>query len=64
MKQCDGWRRHGGLMTFGPVKWVQCTEEATVIIKIVQDNEETIMNACQHCLDEAKELNMKFEIIE
>lgn len=65
MKQCDGWRRYGGVMTLGSVKWVQCTHEAIATIKIIQDNEETIMNTCQHCLDEAKELNMKIvEVIE
>lgn len=35
--QCEGWRRRGGMMTFGPVKWSQCSNDAlnTKAIKVL-----------------------------
>jgi len=42
-------------MTFGPVQWVQCPNDATVILTVVQDGETTDQPACNECWQEAIE---------
>jgi hypothetical protein len=50
--QCEGWRRFGGAFTLGPVKWVQCENEAVVILEVVQDDKKTEQPVCIYCWDE------------
>lgn len=53
--QCEGWRRYGGAFTFGPVKWEQCRENATVMVTIKQGAEDVkTLPACDHCLRECQ----------
>ena len=51
--RCEGYRRNGGMMTFGPVKWEQCKNDATVIITVVQDGEKQTLPGCGECWQEA-----------
>jgi len=62
MAQCEGWRRYGGAFSFGPVKWVQCENEATVLLTVVQKGTEAEMPACSTCWQEA--IDNKIEIKE
>jgi len=52
--RCEGWRRHGGAFTFGPVKWVQCPESATVMLTVKQAGEKQKLPACPKCWQEAR----------
>jgi hypothetical protein len=52
MKRCEGWRRHGGAFTFGPVKWEQCESEGVVMIRFIEDGEERTLPACMECWQE------------
>jgi len=52
--QCEGWRRYGGIMTFGPVKWEQCKENATAMLKVDQEKVEDLP-ACPICWKEVIE---------
>jgi len=53
--RCEGYRRKGGAFTLGPVQWVQCENEAVVMIECKQDGEIETFPACQKCFDEALE---------
>ncbi len=51
--KCEGYRRSGGVFTFGPVKWVQCENTATVKIKFKQRDEPIdTLPACNDCWQE------------
>lgn len=56
--RCEGWRRNGGAFTFGPVKWSQCENNATVILEVVQEEVEQLP-ACMVCWQEAIEKGIK-----
>ncbi len=62
--RCEGWRRHGGAFSFGPVKWAQCKEDAVVLLTIKQGKEKkTTLPACKLCWN--KSINHKgIKIIE
>jgi len=51
--RCEGWRRHGGIFTFGPVTWTQCPESATVMLTVKQDGKKQKLPSCQKCWLEA-----------
>lgn len=53
--QCEGYRRYGGAFTLGPVKWVQCEENATVTLTAVQNSEVKKLQICIACWKEAIE---------
>lgn len=53
--KCEGYRRYGGAFTLGPVKWEQCTNEATVNITFVQDGKEHTLPGCLECWQECIE---------
>ena len=53
--RCEGYRRHGGAFTLGPVRWEQCKNEATVNLDIKQDGDRGVMPACHECWLEAVE---------
>lgn len=57
--QCEGWRRRGGMMTLGPVKWSQCENDAIVIVEVVQDGKTTTTPACMICWQEGIERNVQ-----
>jgi len=64
MKRCEGYTRHGGVFTFGPVRWVQCDKEAVVLLKIKQEGEdEREMPACLDCWTEAQKPEWKIQIL-
>ena len=61
MVRCEGMTRNGGMMTFGPVEWVQCKNEATVLVKFKQtaggyghNLTEGELPACHDCWVRAK----------
>ena len=57
--RCEGWRRYGGAFTFGPPQWVQCHEDATVLITHkTKDGEETTPG-CNRCWEECIENNVE-----
>lgn len=51
--KCEGWRRHGGALSFGKPQWVQCDEDATVMLKIVQQGAISELPGCNTCWKEA-----------
>jgi len=59
--RCEGWRRHGGAFTLGPVKWEQCPSEATVMLTVKQQGETQTMPACNTCWQEC--IENKIEIV-
>ena len=61
-ERCEGWRRHGGVWTFGPVKWEQCTNEAEVMLTVKQEGKKETLPACKTCWQEAID-NEGIEII-
>ena len=60
-KQCEGFRRHGGAFTMGPVKWEQCTEKATVLLTVKQAGDTKTFPACNTCWNEAIERRIVIE---
>ena len=56
--QCQGWRRYGGVFTFGPVRWEQCKNEAVVNLTVKQKKIE-ILPACLTCWDECISTGIK-----
>ena len=46
--RCEGWTRHGGAFTFGPVTWSQCENDAEVILEVQQEEIEK-QTACMDC---------------
>ena len=60
--RCEGWRRHGGAFTFGPVTWEQCEEEGEVMLTVKQDDETTTLPACKTCWQECID-NEKIEVV-
>ena len=61
--RCEGYRRKGGFLTFGPVVWIQCENEAVVKLKIKQEGKVSIMPSCMKCWEEAKDTKWKIKII-
>lgn len=57
-KQCEGWRRYGGVFTLGPVRWEQCKNTAVVILTVTQDGETKDFPACGKCWNECLERGM------
>jgi len=47
--RCEGFIRHGGAFTFGPVRWNQCEAEADVMLTVIQDGAEQNFPACFSC---------------
>jgi hypothetical protein len=56
--QCQGYRRHGGAFTFGPVTWKQCTNDAIVMLTVKQEKAERLP-ACNDCWKECIEKGIK-----
>lgn len=57
--RCAGYRRYGGAFTLGPVRWEQCKENATVMLKIEQDGKVDDLPGCQECWKEAQEKRLR-----
>lgn len=53
--RCEGYRRYGGAFSFGPARWEQCRETATVMLTMIQDGntEQQRLPACGMCWAEA-----------
>lgn len=50
-KRCEGWRRHGGAFTLGPVTWTQCKEKGVVMLTFRDKDRDSIktLPACKDC---------------
>lgn len=63
--RCEGWTRHGGAFSFGPVTWSQCENDAIVMLTVRQKNltthqvEEVTQPACLGCWKTAKEYGIE-----
>lgn len=55
VKRCEGWRRHGGAFSLGPVSWHQCENNATVMLTVKQNDETQTLPSCQTCWAEVIE---------
>lgn len=54
MPRCEGHRRTGGAFTFGPVRWVQCENDAIVLISVKQPTGDVEDSpACAQCWQES-----------
>ena len=62
--RCEGWRRYGGAFSFGPPKWVQCENEATVMMEVEQQEKVGKLPACMTCWKEAVDSKMKVISVE
>ena len=49
--RCEGWRRYGGAFTLGPPEWVQCENDAIVLLTVQQEKVETLPS-CSDCWKE------------
>ena len=47
--RCEGYTRHGGAFTLGPITWVQCKKEAIVNITATQDGKTETFPMCADC---------------
>lgn len=56
--RCEGWRRHGGVFTLGPVRWTQCEKDAVVILRVKQEKISK-QPACLGCWNEGVERGIK-----
>ena len=56
--QCEGWRRYGGVFTFGPVRWEQCKNDAVVMLTVIQEKRQTLP-ACMTCWEECANNGMR-----
>lgn len=59
--RCEGWRRNGGIFTFGPVTWEQCKENGVVMLTVNQDGKTQKLPACKDCWKEV--IEKKIEIV-
>ena len=57
--RCEGWRKYGNFLTFGPVAWKQCENEATVMLEIEQDGKQETLPGCNICWKEAIDRGIK-----
>lgn len=62
--RCEGWRRHGGMFTLGPVTWSQCKNEAVVVIDLEQDGKREKLPGCMECWREAIDSGIKILSVE
>ena len=52
-KKCEGYRRHGGAFTLGPVTWTQCKENGIVLLTFKGiEGEVQTLPACNQCWNE------------
>jgi len=63
--RCEGYIRYGGAFTLGPVKWIQCKNEAVVSIKFKGGKSDPVkvLPACMDCWKECIE-SKDIEILE
>jgi hypothetical protein len=49
--RCEGWRRHGGAFTLGPVTWKQCEAQGIVTLKFKDPESGKVrtLPACKEC---------------
>lgn len=63
--QCEGYRRRGGIFTFGSVKWERCQNEGVVLLTVQyvryaasrpdgKDDVTKALPACNDCWKECK----------
>lgn len=65
--RCEGWRRKGGAFTFGPVVWKQCSNEASVMLTVLQKPKgekkkiRQVLPACPTCWQECIDTGIEIE---
>jgi len=59
--RCEGWRRYGGVFTFGPVQWKQCENDAVVTLTVHQEGQTKSFPVCMKCWREAISAGIKIE---
>lgn len=59
--RCEGYTRRGSIMSFGPPTWTQCTNDATVMLTVNQDDRTQTLPSCQECWQ--KVIENKIEIL-
>lgn len=57
--RCEGWRRHGGAFTLGPVRWEQCEKDAAVKLEVEQDSVKQLVSVCLTCWREGRMRGIK-----
>jgi hypothetical protein len=59
--RCEGWRRHGGAFTLGPVTWEQCKNDGIVTLKFKDADTGKVktLPACKECWAECLENGIK-----
>jgi hypothetical protein len=69
-QRCEGWVRHGGAFTLGPVTWEQCPNDATIMLTVVRKKGDKLpptLPACgscwQRCIDDTNIKIVKVELI-
>jgi len=65
--RCEGWTKHGGAFTLGPVRWAQCENEAVVMLVVKQKDKINKYPGCMNCWDKCKEFAIEIisaELIE
>ena len=60
--QCEGYVKRGNFMTFGPVRWIQCKNDAIVTVTVVQEGKTETFPACKECWARCKSFGI--ELIE
>jgi len=58
--QCEGFRRYGGALSFGPPQWLRCAETGTVLLGI---DGRTPIPACHECWQECIENGMNIDTV-
>jgi hypothetical protein len=49
--RCQGWRRYGGMFTFGPVRWVQCKNKGVALLTTYNSDNGEIQKPKPACVD-------------
>ncbi len=62
--RCEGYRKYGSFMTFGPRQWEQCKDEGIVMIKFERDGEEQTLPACAKCWQDCIDTGLKIIEVE
>lgn len=59
--RCEGWRRHGGAFTLGPVTWTQCKNQGIVTLKFQDADSGKVktLPACRECWTECLATGVK-----
>jgi hypothetical protein len=51
--RCQGYRKYGSFMTFGPRSWEQCENEAIAMLEVKQEGAVESLPGCAICWQDA-----------